>query len=67
MPDPTNLPAGCSFFPRCPYAKSECEKNLPHLSQLSESHYVACLAYEDKYKNLFDFKLMADVKRRAEK
>lgn len=67
MPDPTNLPAGCSFFPRCPYAKSECEKNLPSLSQLNDSHYVACLAYEDKYKNLFDFKLMADVKRGAEK
>ena len=24
MPDPTNLPSGCCFHPRCPYATEEC-------------------------------------------
>lgn len=25
-PDPTNLPSGCRFHPRCPYAVDECSK-----------------------------------------
>lgn len=46
MPDPTNLPPGCSFAPRCKYAGEECTKAVPPLKQVSGSHFVACVAYE---------------------
>lgn len=46
MPDPTNLPEGCSFAPRCPYATPACEAKQPELHKRGESHYVACCAYD---------------------
>lgn len=46
MPDPTNLPKGCSFHPRCSYAKEICSIRVPVVTQISNTHYVSCLAYE---------------------
>lgn len=42
MPDPSNLPQGCKFFPRCPYAAPECESREPALEEQSPGHYVRC-------------------------
>lgn len=47
MPDPTNLPTGCPFHPRCNYATELCAQREPKLTQLSETHKVLCLAYEE--------------------
>ena len=47
MPDPTNLPEGCVFHPRCKYCKEICKSRVPAVTRLSDSHIVACLAYED--------------------
>ena len=49
MPDPSDLPPGCAFAPRCPYATEECSKAVPELRQVGDSktHKVACRAYED--------------------
>lgn len=47
MPDPTNLPKGCAFHPRCNYAKEICSQREPVVTQLSDTHYVCCLAYEN--------------------
>lgn len=44
MPDPTNLPSGCKFHPRCPYAQGACSVEEPKF--LGETHKVRCLAYE---------------------
>ena len=41
-PDPTNLPVGCKFSPRCPYATEECKRNLPNMNEISDGHYVRC-------------------------
>ena len=46
MPDPTNLPEGCAFAPRCDYATDECSKRCPTLTKISDTHSFACLAYE---------------------
>lgn len=46
MPDPTNLPPGCSFAPRCNYATKACFERLPELKEISDTHKVACIAYE---------------------
>lgn len=42
MPDPTNLPTGCAFHPRCHYAKPECSLSLPAMVQVAPGHGVAC-------------------------
>lgn len=47
MPDPTNLPKGCAFHPRCTYAKEICCTREPAVTQISDTHFVSCLAYED--------------------
>ena len=46
MPDPTNLPAGCAFSPRCPYATESCSAAVPGMRHIHGTHYVACTAYD---------------------
>ncbi len=41
-PDPTNLPSGCAFHPRCPYASARCAEEHPEETHLSDTHYVRC-------------------------
>ena len=42
MPDPTQLPPGCSFYPRCPLADSGCGTQAPALREVGPGHYVRC-------------------------
>ena len=46
-PDPTNLPSGCRFHPRCPYAVDECSKTNPDSKEIEKGHYVKCLIKEE--------------------
>ncbi|MCX7694905.1 MAG: ABC transporter ATP-binding protein [Caloramator sp.] len=46
MPDPTNLPSGCPFHPRCPKAKDICKIQVPKTTDLGNGHKVRCLIYE---------------------
>ena len=46
MPDPSNLPEGCAFHPRCPYATEAC-KQPQNLRQISDTHYVVCGRYDE--------------------
>lgn len=45
MPDPSNLPEGCSFYPRCDYAMDICKTKKPEKTELSDTHYVECHLY----------------------
>ena len=47
MPDPTNLPKGCAFAPRCPYACPACEEALPEVKQFGATHTVMCTRYNE--------------------
>lgn len=47
MPDPTNLPKGCAFAPRCPYATEACNAAIPEKTWLNDTHYICCSAYKD--------------------
>ena len=47
MPDPTQLPKGCAFAPRCPYATPACEEKQPEKRWITDTHMVACTAYDD--------------------
>ena len=42
LPSPQNLPQGCKFHTRCPYATDVCKKESPKLLKISENHYVRC-------------------------
>lgn len=46
MPDPSDLPRGCKFHPRCPVRNGECERRNPAAVEISPGHFVKCLRYE---------------------
>jgi peptide/nickel transport system ATP-binding protein len=46
-PQPINLPPGCRFNPRCPYAFERCFKEEPELFPVEPGHGAACFLYED--------------------
>lgn len=41
-PDPTDLPQGCRFNPRCPYATERCRQEHPENVEIEPGHFVAC-------------------------
>ena len=43
VPEPWNLPPGCSFAPRCSRAVDACRTAPPPLLQLKEGHSAACI------------------------
>jgi oligopeptide transport system ATP-binding protein len=42
-PSLVNVPQGCPFNPRCPYATDACRAELPGLREIEPGHCVACL------------------------
>ncbi len=42
MPDPANLPNGCVFGPRCPYATEQCYNEHPDIKEIEPGHFVRC-------------------------
>lgn len=42
-PDPSNLPVGCSFAPRCPYASDACREAAVEMKGLGGTHQVRCI------------------------
>ena len=42
MPDPSDLPKGCSFHPRCPYATTKCAQAEPPSVEVEPGHFVRC-------------------------
>ena len=42
MPDPIDLPEGCAFHPRCPFATEACRKGEWPLKELTPGHYSRC-------------------------
>lgn len=47
MPDPSNLPEGCSFCERCDYALPVCKDKKPDKLYRTDTHYVRCHLYAD--------------------
>ena len=49
VPSLYHLPAGCRFWPRCPYATERCKQEMPGLYQIGERK-VRCFRYENGMK-----------------
>ncbi len=45
LPDPTNLPCGCKFHPRCPRVMEICKEQVPVMHEVTTGHFVACHLY----------------------
>jgi len=45
VPSLYDLPAGCSFSPRCPQAMEICKQSVPELIKVGETHRVRCYLY----------------------
>ena len=46
-PSPIEIPEGCRFNPRCPYADEICKKEEPKLQEVSPGHLAACHFVEE--------------------
>ena len=42
IPSSIDVPAGCRFHPRCPYAKEVCKYSEPVLTEIERGWFVAC-------------------------
>ncbi len=42
LPSPLNVPSGCRFHTRCPYATDECRAKEPEFEERIPGHFVAC-------------------------
>jgi peptide/nickel transport system ATP-binding protein len=49
VPSLTNLPSGCTFAPRCPFADDRCRKEAPAYEQKRPAHWAACWHSERLY------------------
>jgi len=45
--DPSNLPPGCAFHPRCGYCVTRCKIDVPKLRDVGGGHWVACHRAEE--------------------
>lgn len=41
-PSAMQVPSGCPFRVRCPYARNHCLEQMPQLREISPGHYAAC-------------------------
>lgn len=41
-PDPTDLPEGCAFWPRCPHATEACKGEIP-VKEITSGHMCRCI------------------------
>jgi peptide/nickel transport system ATP-binding protein len=47
MPDPTKLPVGCAFAPRCQYAVDACRERRVENRHVSDTHALLCVRYDE--------------------
>ncbi|WP_078578821.1 ABC transporter ATP-binding protein [Salipaludibacillus agaradhaerens] len=49
VPRPDELPQGCRFAPRCPFATKLCEEKLPSLENIDDKNQVRCWIHTDEW------------------
>ncbi|NIK11930.1 ABC transporter ATP-binding protein [Alkalibacillus almallahensis] len=49
VPAPHEMPVGCRFAPRCPFATDLCHEKLPDLEDIGDEEQVRCWIYTDEW------------------
>lgn len=47
VPSPIDIPVGCKFAGRCPYANRKKEEGVPELTDIGNGHKVACFCIKE--------------------
>ena len=47
MPDPSDLPGGCKFHPRCTQRGDRCDRKHPPMTEISPGHFIRCNRYDE--------------------
>ena len=47
IPSNVDVPPGCKFHPRCPFAQDKCKVDIPEFREVEKEHFVACHYVED--------------------
>ena len=56
VPDPSNVPSGCRFHPRCPHEIGDvCETEEPAVHEPSDGHGIKCHLLREEYRDRVDF------------
>ncbi|RPF54009.1 ABC transporter ATP-binding protein [Aquisalibacillus elongatus] len=49
VPSPKDMPKGCRFASRCPFATDLCVEELPSLDEIEDGNEVRCWIYSDRW------------------
>ncbi|GAA0335489.1 ABC transporter ATP-binding protein [Oceanobacillus sp. FSL W7-1281] len=49
VPSPADMPQGCRFAPRCPFATDLCRNKLPDLETDKDGNQIRCWIYSDEW------------------
>ncbi|WP_017186966.1 ABC transporter ATP-binding protein [Alkalibacillus haloalkaliphilus] len=66
VPAPHEMPDGCRFAPRCPFATDLCHSELPNLDEVGEGEQVRCWIYTDEWDGDPEVKVYEPEKRTSE-
>jgi peptide/nickel transport system ATP-binding protein len=56
VPDPSNVPSGCRFHPRCPRKIGDvCEREVPATHKISNGHKIGCHLLRDEYSDRLEW------------
>ncbi|WP_068675014.1 ABC transporter ATP-binding protein [Oceanobacillus sp. Castelsardo] len=49
VPSPAEMPTGCRFAPRCPFASEICKEKMPELRTDENGNQIRCWMYSDEW------------------
>ncbi|WP_249869409.1 ABC transporter ATP-binding protein [Oceanobacillus saliphilus] len=63
VPSPAEMPIGCRFAPRCPFATDLCRTKLPALETDEEGKQIRCWIYSDEWDGAPEVNIHANKER----
>ena len=66
VPSPSDLPEGCRFAPRCPFATDMCLERIPELMKDDSGNEVRCWVYSDEWNGDPEAEVMIRGERTAQ-
>jgi peptide/nickel transport system ATP-binding protein/oligopeptide transport system ATP-binding protein len=53
VPNPLEIPSGCTFHPRCQFSKIVCKEEVPTLEEIGNNHRVRCFIHNKEKRKYF--------------